>query len=102
MTGAGLLFRIEAQPGKEGDVARFLSEELPGVLEGLPIVDWAAVQFGPTEFGVYDTFPIEDGQRSHVGDRIAAALREREADLFEATPRVEGFDVLAGSALDQS
>jgi hypothetical protein len=97
MTGAGLLFRFEARLGKENEVARFLGEELPAMLEDLPTADWAAVRFGPLDFGVFDTFPIYEGERSHPGDRIAAALREREAELFEATPSVESFDVLASA-----
>jgi hypothetical protein len=97
MTGEGLLFRVEAKPGREDDVARFLSEELPLVFDDLPTTDWAAVRFGMSHFGVYDTFDVADGQRAHVGDRIAATLREHEA-LFEGTPRVEGFDVLAAAA----
>jgi hypothetical protein len=97
MTWAGLLFRVDARDGKEDEAAVFFSEELPLMFDDLATTDWATVRFGPAQFGVYDTFRVEEGQRSHVGDRIAAALREREADLFDATPRVEGFDVLAAA-----
>lgn len=97
MTGEGLLFRVEAKPGRENDVARFMSEELPLVFDDLPTTDWAAVRFGIADFGVYDTFPVADGQRAHVGDRIAAALRDHAA-LFDGTPSVEGFEVLAAAA----
>jgi hypothetical protein len=97
MTWVGLLFRVDARMGREEEAARFFGEELPLMFDDLPTTDWATLRFGPLEFGVYDTFRLEEGQRSHVGDRIAAALREREADLFEGTPRVEGFDVLAAA-----
>jgi hypothetical protein len=95
MTMAGLLFRLEAGWGNEDGVSRFLEDELPALLEDLPATTWYAVRFDQSRFGVVAVFPYETGEESHVGDRIAAALRQHGADLFASMPAVEGFDVLA-------
>jgi hypothetical protein len=90
----GLFFRIDATWGKEDELARYLEADLPRELEELPTAAWFAVRFSATSFGVFHAFPAIEGQDTHVGDRIAAALREH-ADLWDQTPVVEGFDVLA-------
>jgi hypothetical protein len=95
MATVGLLFRLETSWGKEDEAARFLEHGLTTVLEDVPVTAWFAVRFGPTSFGVFHAFPDEAGQQNHVGDRIAAALREHGAGLFVQTPAVDGFDVLS-------
>jgi quinol monooxygenase YgiN len=100
MTPVGLFFRFEARAGREDEAARFLENELPVVLDGLPGIAWFAVRFGPTSFGIFDAFSDREGQDAHVGVRIAQALREQADSLFTATPAVEGFDVLAMDMID--
>ena len=90
----GLLFRLEATLSREDDLARFLEDSLPGTLDELPLTACLAVRFDMTSFGVIATFSAEEGQAAHVGDRVAAVLRERE-ELYARTPTVAGFDVLA-------
>ncbi|MEA2428302.1 MAG: hypothetical protein QOF37_1930 [Thermoleophilaceae bacterium] len=97
MTTEGLLFRLEADWDKEDDLARFLETELPALMDGLPLTGWYSIRFGPTSFGVFDAFTDEAAERGHVGDRIAAALKER-SDLLKSPPAVESFDVLAPPA----
>jgi hypothetical protein len=97
MTTEGLLFRLEADWDKEDDLAQFLETELPALMDGLPLTGWYSIRFGPTSFGVFDAFSDEAAERGHVGDRIAAALKER-SDLLKSPPAVESFDVLAPRA----
>ncbi|MSW72322.1 MAG: antibiotic biosynthesis monooxygenase, partial [Actinobacteria bacterium] len=55
--GAALLVRVEAQPGKEDEVADFLRDGLAVVQDEPGTVVWFAVRFGPSSFGIFDAFP---------------------------------------------
>jgi quinol monooxygenase YgiN len=95
MVNAALLVRLEAKPGKESDVAKFLRD-------GLAIVDaepattaWFALQLGPSTFGIFDAFPNEAGRQAHLSGRVAAALMARASELFSQPPSIEKVDVLA-------
>ena len=93
----GLLFRLSARADTKDDVARFLENDLPAALDGVPMNAWAALRFELLQFGVFVAFSEREGQRAHTGDRVAAALRDQLSDLLAETPRVEGFDLLAGN-----
>jgi hypothetical protein len=97
MTDVGLELRFETRMDSEDEVARFLSGELPRTLAEPPVSSWTVVRYGARRFGVLVTFPVDAGQEEHVGDRIAAVLRERAGTLFASPPVVESFDVLASS-----
>ena len=95
MVNVALLVRLEAKPGKESDVAKFLRD-------GLAIVDaepattaWFALQLGPSTFGIFDAFPNEAGRQAHLSGRVAAALMARASELFSTPPSIEKVDVLA-------
>ena len=95
MVNVALLVRLEAKPGKESDVAKFLRD-------GLAIVDaepattaWFALQLGPSTFGIFDAFPDEAGRQAHLSGRVAAALMAQAAELFSTPPSIEKVDVLA-------
>jgi hypothetical protein len=97
MAGEGLLFRLTATGSTEDDVARALEDGPPAGLEDLPLTAWYAVRFDMTRFGVLVAFRDREGQEAHVGDRVAAWLRDDLAPLLGAPPEVEGFDVLAAA-----
>ena len=89
-----LLVRLEALPGREADVRRFLNEGL-ALVEGEPkTVRWFAIEFGPSSFGIFDAFPDEDGRQAHLSGEVATALRENTGELFER-PTIERLDVVA-------
>ena len=95
MLNVALLVRLEAKPGKESDVAKFLRD-------GLAIVDaepattaWFALQLGPSTFGIFDAFPNEDGREAHLSGRVAATLMARADELLSKPPTIEKVDVLA-------
>jgi len=91
----GLLVRMEAQPGKEGDVESFLEGGRSLVEDEPDTVAWFAIRLGPSEFGIFDAFPDESGRQAHLSGRVAAALGERAAALFVRQPVIEQVDVLA-------
>ena len=59
----GLLVRIEALPGQEAAVESFLTQALPLVQQEPATITWYAIRLGPSTFGIFDTFPDQDGRR---------------------------------------
>src|SRR5262245_7071011 len=95
MVTVGLLVRLEAKSGKEGEVEEFLRSGLPLALDEPATTAWFALRFGPSSFGIFDAFPDEAGRKAHLNGRIAAALMARAPDLLSAPPRIEQVDTLA-------
>jgi len=90
----GLLVRIEANPGREGDVEAFLNSGLELVLEEPATTAWFAIQLGPSTYGIVDVFPDDDGRDAHLNGKVAAALMQNVGELY-GQPTLEKLDVLA-------
>ena len=95
MVKVALLVRLEAKPCKEEEVANFLRGGLAIVQEEPATTVWFAIRLGPSTFGIFDAFPDESGRQAHLAGRVAAALKEKAADLFAQPPAIEKVDVLA-------
>jgi len=95
MVTKALFVRLEAKPGKEADVERFLRDGLAIVQAEPATTSWFAIRFGPSTFGIYDTFPDEAGRQAHLSGRVAAALNAKASELFARAPTIEKVDVLA-------
>lgn len=95
MVTTGLLVRVEARPGKEDEVAKFLSDALPLAESEPATTAWFAMRLGPSTFGIFDVFPDETGRQTHLSGPIAAALMEKASELFSEAPVIEKADVLA-------
>ena len=95
MVNVALLVRLEAKPGKESDVAKFLRDGLAIVDAEPATIAWFALQLGPSTFGIFDAFPNETGRQTHLSGRVAAALMARASELFSKPPSIEKVDVLA-------
>jgi quinol monooxygenase YgiN len=89
-----LFVRLEAKPGKEVEVERFLKGGLPIVQQEPATTAWFGIRLGPTTFGIFDAFPDENGRKAHLNGKVAAALKEK-AELFAQPPVIEKVDVLA-------
>ena len=59
MVTVGLLVRIEAKPGKEVAIEKFLTGALPLVEAEPATTVWFALRLGPPTFGIFDAFPDE-------------------------------------------
>ena len=55
----GLFVRIEAKPGKEVAIEKFLTGALPLVEAEPATTVWFALRLGPPTFGIFDAFPDE-------------------------------------------
>ncbi len=90
-----LLARLEAKPGKEDQVAEFLRSAVP-IVEAEPGTHlWFAVRMGPSTFGIFDTFSDESGRQAHLSGMVAAALKEKAAELFAQPPDIQKLEILA-------
>ena len=96
MVKLALLVRLEAKPGKEEEVAAFLSSALP-LAQGEPgTISWFAFRIGSSTFGIFDTFKDEAGRQAHLSGQIAAALMAKAPELLAKPPIIEKLDLLAG------
>jgi quinol monooxygenase YgiN len=95
MVSVGLFVRLQAKPGKEPDVVKFLEGGRSLVEEEPATTAWFAFQMGPSSFGIFDVFPDEHGRAAHLSGRVAAALEERASELFAQPPSIEKVDVIA-------
>lgn len=95
MVRVALLVRLHAKPGKEDEVAAFLSGALPLAKKeaGTPV--WFALRLGPSTFGIFDAFADDDGRHAHLAGPIAAALMAKAEELLAEPPQIEKVDVLA-------
>ena len=95
MVKVALFVRLEAKPGKEADVEKFLRGGLPIVEEEPATTAWFAIRLGPSTFGIFDAFPDEPGRQAHLSGRVAAALMAKASELLSKPPSIEKVDVLA-------
>jgi quinol monooxygenase YgiN len=95
MTQHALYVQLEAKPGKEQEVASFLSSARTMVNDEPDTTAWFAIRMGPRTFGIFDAFANERGREAHLQGKLAAQLMSKAPQLFEKTPEIRRVDVLA-------
>jgi len=95
MAKTALYVRLEAKPGKEAEVEKFLKDGLPLVQQEPATVAWFGIRMGPSTFGIFDAFPDEAGRQAHLNGKVAAALMAKAPELLAKPPLIEKIDVLA-------
>lgn len=95
MVKLALFVRLEAKPGKEQEVERFLISGLPLVQDEPATTAWFGIRMGPSTFGIFDAFSDEAGRQAHLSGRVAAALMAKAGELLAQPPVIEKVDVLA-------
>jgi quinol monooxygenase YgiN len=91
----GLYVRLEAKPGQEEAVATFLKSALPVVEREPATITWYAIRLGPNVFGIYDTFPDDQGREAHLAGQVAAALMQKAPELLASPPVIQKLEILA-------
>ena len=91
----GLLATLVAKPGKEEEVAGFLSSALSLANQEARTIVWFAYRIDARTFGVFDAFAGEEGRAAHLTGPIASALMAKAPELFAEPPRIERHDILA-------
>jgi quinol monooxygenase YgiN len=101
MVSLGLFVRLEANPGKEQEVAAFLSQALQMANQEPTTRLWFSLRLGPSTFGVFDAFSDESGRQTHLTGPIAKALMANAPNLFSVPPSIERTEIL-GTKLPQA
>ncbi len=94
MYKVALFARLEAKPGKEAEVAKFLEAGLAMANQETTTPVWFALRLGPTTFGIFDAFADEKGRQAHLSGPIAQALMAKASELLSQPPSIEQIDVL--------
>jgi len=94
MIKLAFLARLEAKPGKEEAVAKFLEQALEMAKKEPTTINWYAIRLSHSTFGVFDTFNNEDGRQKHLNGPIGQALMAKAPELFSSPPQIDPVDVL--------
>ena len=94
MYKTALFARLEAKPGKESELEKFLEAGLSLANQEATTPIWFALRLGPTTFGIFDAFADESGRQTHLNGPIAKALMARAPELLAKPPAIEPIDVL--------
>src|SRR5438270_12176192 len=95
MVNFALAVKLEAKPGKEAEVEKFLRDGLSIVRQEPATAAWFALRFGKSTFGIFDAFPVEAGRQAHLAGRVAAALMQKAPELLAQPPSIEKVEVIA-------
>ena len=98
METKALYVGIEADAGKEEEIASFLSGALEPVEDEPDTHDWYAIRFGGADFAIFDTFPGKLGRIKHLLGRVGRGLVTKLPDL-DGLPDIEPADLLAAKIL---
>jgi quinol monooxygenase YgiN len=94
MVKFALFARLRAKPEKADEVANFLQSAVALANAEAGTIHWFALRFGPTTFGVFDTFAAESGRKAHLEGPIAQALAAKGGELFSEPPSIERIDLI--------
>jgi quinol monooxygenase YgiN len=95
MVKTALYVHLEAKPGKEAEVQKFLEGGLALVNQEPATTAWFGMKMGPSTFGIFDAFPDEAGREAHLNGKVAAALMAKAGELFAASPKIQKVEILA-------
>jgi quinol monooxygenase YgiN len=95
MVKTALYVHLEAKPGKEAEVQKFLEGGLALVNQEPATTAWFGMKMGPSTFGIFDAFPDEAGRNAHLNGAVAAALMAKAGELFAAPPKIQKVEILA-------
>jgi quinol monooxygenase YgiN len=95
MITKSLYVLLEAKPGKEADVEKFLQSGL-GIVQNEPAtVAWFALRLSSSTFGIFDAFNNDAGRDAHLNGEVAKALMANAEILLAKPPSIEKIDVIA-------
>jgi quinol monooxygenase YgiN len=95
MNRKALWVALEAKPGKEAEVEKFLQAGQTIVEAEPKTVAWFAIKIGPSTYGIFDTFADDSGRDAHLNGKVAQALKEKASELLAKPPSIEKIDVIA-------
>jgi quinol monooxygenase YgiN len=102
MPKLALFVRLEAKPGKEADVVKFLETGLALARQETTTPIWFALRLSPSSFGIFDAFDDEAGRQRHLSGPIAQALTAAAPELLARPPAIESIDILGLKNMPQA
>ena len=99
MTTKALFVKLEAKPGKQNEVAKFLRDGQGLVQQEPATIAWFGIRLGPTTFAIFDAFADDAGRDAHLSGKLAKALMEKVPELLAEPPTIEQADILADRLL---
>ena len=99
MTTKALFVKLEAKPGKENEVAKFLRDAQGLIAQEPATTAWFGIRLGSTSFAIFDAFRDDAGRDAHLSGKVAKALMENASELLAEPPKIEKADVLADRLL---
>ncbi len=95
MVKKALFAKLKAKRGKESELEAFLNSGLELAQQEELTVNWYALKFDDSTFGIFDTFDGEEGRDAHLNGKIAEALMAKAGELLAESPKIEKIDLLA-------
>ncbi len=95
MANKSLYVTLRAQPGKEEQLARFLTEGLKIAEREPDTVAWFAIRLNTDTFAIFDAFPDDSARQAHLNGQLASALTAKGPELLAEPPQLRKADVLA-------
>ena len=95
MTRYALSVELKAKPGKEEEVAQFLTGAREAAQAEPNTIAWFAVRLTHDTFAIFDAFNDEAGRDAHLSGPIAAALMAKADELLAVSPSIRKAEVLA-------
>jgi quinol monooxygenase YgiN len=83
------------KPGKADELGAFLAKAQPLAVAEPGTITWYAFKLSDTTYGIFDTFPDENGRQAHLNGPIAAALGQTGPGLLAKDPDIRMTDILA-------
>ncbi len=100
MNHVGLLVRLQAKPGQEQTVAKYLEGAVKLAEQEAGTQVWVAYQIGDSTFGIFDIHPDDSGRQAHLAGQIAATLMGNAETWFSEPPQIEFHTVLSAKNID--
>ena len=91
----GLLVTLEAKPGMQDELIKWLKESLKEVMQERGTLSWYAYRIDEMTFGIFDTFDDEIGRHSHINGKVTESLGLNTKRLLSGPPQVRQIEVLA-------
>ena len=82
MIQKSLVLRLVAKAGKEDQLQQLLIDGLQFVNEEPKTISWYAFKINKNTFGIFDTFPDEDGRHRHHTGKLAEAIMKAAPELL--------------------
>jgi quinol monooxygenase YgiN len=90
--------QLEAKPGKEREVEKFLKSAQPLAETEPGTITWYAIKMAGSSDGIFDTFADESGRNAHLNGEIAKAVFAKAQDLLAKPPVIRKPDILASKS----